>query len=64
MIQNSHQLSMLAMGFVRYTGVDLAIFYVFLPGSGFGEAWLDPASYVQLGGLCILLFGTAVRTVV
>jgi hypothetical protein len=39
-------------------GVDLAIFYILLPGTGFGEPWLSPASYVQLGGLVILLFGT------
>mmetsp|Transcript_121409 Transcript_121409/g.238537 ORF Transcript_121409/g.238537 Transcript_121409/m.238537 type:complete len:433 (+) Transcript_121409:110-1408(+) len=40
-------------------GMDLAIFYVFMPGTGFGESWL-PSSWLQLGGLVILLFGTAV----
>jgi len=39
--------------------LDLAIFYVFLPGQGFGEPWIV-GSWLQLGGLVILLFGTAV----
>jgi len=33
-------------------GLDLMIFYVFLPGSGFGEQWLS-SSYLQLGGLVV-----------
>lgn len=40
-------------------GVDLLIFYYILPGSAFGESW-TPASYMQLGGLMVLFFGTAV----
>jgi len=32
---------------------------VFLPGQGFGEPWIV-GSWLQLGGLVILLFGTAV----
>lgn len=40
-------------------GMDLLIFYYILPGSAFGEAW-TPASYLQLGGLMVLFFGTAV----
>ena len=38
---------------------DLAIYYVVLPGSGFGEVW-TPWSWLQLGGMCVLLAGTAV----
>ena len=39
--------------------LDLAIFYVLLPGSGFGETW-TPYSYIQVGGMAVLIFGTAV----
>mmetsp|Transcript_1402 Transcript_1402/g.2285 ORF Transcript_1402/g.2285 Transcript_1402/m.2285 type:complete len:482 (-) Transcript_1402:241-1686(-) len=41
-------------------GMDLALFYVLLPQSGFGESWVFPASWVQFIGLLLLLFGTAV----
>jgi len=39
--------------------LDLAIFYVIFPGTGFGEQWTS-ASWLQLAGLFILLFGTAI----
>jgi hypothetical protein len=32
--------------------LDLAIFYVLLPGTGFGEAWL-PSSWLQFAGLVV-----------
>mmetsp|Transcript_25629 Transcript_25629/g.78835 ORF Transcript_25629/g.78835 Transcript_25629/m.78835 type:complete len:466 (+) Transcript_25629:107-1504(+) len=38
---------------------DLVIFYVFSSGN-FGEPWAFPGSYIQLGALAVLLFGTAV----
>lgn len=38
---------------------DLVIFYKIAPGSGFGESW-NSASYMQLAGLIVLLFGVAV----
>jgi hypothetical protein len=41
-------------------GLDLAIFYVFAPGQGFGEQWLGFASWVQLCGLMVLFLGTAI----
>ncbi|KAJ1451013.1 hypothetical protein M885DRAFT_621184 [Pelagophyceae sp. CCMP2097] len=40
-------------------GTDLFIFYIVSRG-GFGEAWAWPGSYVQLGALFVLLYGTAV----
>ncbi len=40
-------------------GLDLAMFYYIAPGTGLGEEW-TPGSWLQLIGLCILLFGTAV----
>lgn len=39
--------------------MDLAIFYVIFPGQGFGEQWTT-GSYLQLAGLVLLLFGTAI----
>jgi len=41
-------------------GLDLAIFYVFAPGQGFGEQWLGFASWVQLAGLFVLFLGTGI----
>jgi len=38
---------------------DLAIFYVILPGSGFGEVW-GKYSFIQVLGLLTLFLGTAV----
>jgi hypothetical protein len=38
---------------------DLFIFYVVTNAPGFGEPWTR-WSYVQLGGMCVLLYGTAV----
>lgn len=43
---------------VTIWAVDLLIYYVLMPGSGFGEAWV-PASWLQLGGLLVLFYGTA-----
>lgn len=40
--------------------LDLCIFYYILPNSAYGEQWLNPGSWVQLAGLFVLLFGTAV----
>jgi drug/metabolite transporter (DMT)-like permease len=40
-------------------GVDLLLFYVILPGQGFGEEW-ERTSWIQLSGLLILFLGTAV----
>lgn len=40
-------------------GVDLLLFYVLLPGQGFGETW-QWTSWIQLGGLLILFLGTAI----
>jgi drug/metabolite transporter (DMT)-like permease len=40
-------------------GLDLAMFYVIAPESGLGECWTEQ-SYLQLGGLILLLYGTAV----
>lgn len=40
--------------------LDLYIFYFLLPGSGFGEKWVSPGSWVQLCGLLVLFLGTAV----
>mmetsp|Transcript_2240 Transcript_2240/g.2334 ORF Transcript_2240/g.2334 Transcript_2240/m.2334 type:complete len:422 (-) Transcript_2240:142-1407(-) len=40
-------------------GMDLAIFYLILPGSAYGENW-NEGSYLQLGGLLVLFLGTAV----
>lgn len=40
-------------------GADLALFYYLMPGSGFGEEWTS-GSWLQLGGLMVLFFGTAV----
>lgn len=38
---------------------DLTLFYVITRGT-FGEQWTWPGSYIQLGALAVLLFGTAV----
>lgn len=38
---------------------DLVIFYFFSHGN-FGEPWAYPGSYIQLGALAVLLYGTAV----
>ena len=40
--------------------LDLSLFYYFLPNTAYGEQWMNPGSWVQMGGLAILLFGTAV----
>jgi len=40
-------------------GLDLAIFYVILPGQGYGESW-TPGSYVQLLGVLVLFLGTGI----
>jgi len=44
---------------VTIWGADLLLFYVLMPGSGFGETW-TPASWLQLGGLLVLFLGTAI----
>lgn len=40
-------------------GFDLLIFYVLLPGQGYGETW-QWTSWIQLAGLMVLFVGTAV----
>ena len=39
---------------------DLYLFYYLAPGSSYGEQWMIPGSYIQLAGLAVLLFGTAI----
>lgn len=41
-------------------GFDLYLYYVLVPGLSYGEQWMVPGSYIQLAGLAVLLFGTAV----
>jgi hypothetical protein len=40
--------------------LDLYIYYSLYPGTAFGEKWVNPGSYIQLGGLLVLFLGTAV----
>jgi drug/metabolite transporter (DMT)-like permease len=44
---------------VTIWGLDLLIYYVLFPSSGFGEEW-STGSWLQLGGLLLLFVGTAV----
>jgi len=44
---------------VTIWSLDLAIFYFIYPNQGFGEEWV-PASWLQLCGLLVLFFGTAI----
>lgn len=44
--------------------VDLAIYYLIAHGTGdFGEPWRAPYSYVQVVGMAVLLYGTAIYNV-
>ena len=40
--------------------LDLALYYVIVPGQGFGESWLGLGSWLQLFGLLVLFIGTAI----
>ena len=40
--------------------LDLALYYVIVPGQGFGESWLGLGSWIQLTGLLVLFLGTGI----
>ena len=44
---------------VTIWGLDLCLYYILLPGQGYGEAWTQ-YSWLQLVGLLVLFLGTAI----